>query len=396
MKIINDNKLLLKILSALIAVVLWFAITYTEDPAVSQHVTNVNAIFSGESQLRERGLTVVNKDELPAFSAVIRGNRSKVISSLGVVSAHIDVSNISSVGSHEVLVQYRYPQDAVTLTKTKISTVMLQVEKILSRDIPIKIEADASGKDNHERLVAVKSNTESITVRGAQSVVEKIAYAKAIIDVSEINVNGDMNYGYKLYDEDNNVLSEKNIISKSENTILVTGTVYNRAELPVKVVLSESLKENYVLKVKKQSVSSISAGLPANTFETELYAVLDASAVKGHTPITLDIKIPDGIYCPSDDLTVTVEYELLPKTVHEVEVTVTAENVPDNREVKITPEKVKVLVKCSKNDAVASKISATLNAEDLTGSSEKTVTLNVAAEENMQILGEYTVTAVLQ
>ena len=47
-------------------------------------------------------------------------------------------------------------------------------------------------------------------------------------------------------------------------------------------------------------------------------------------------------------------------------------------------------------DAVASKISATLNAEDLTGSSEKTVTLNVAAEENMQILGEYTVTAVLQ
>ena len=394
MKIIKDKKLLLKILSGFIAVVLWFAITYTEDPAVSQHITNINAVFSGEAQLRERGLTVVNKDELPALSAVIRGNRSKVISSLGIVSAHIDVSNIHNIGSHEVLVQYRYPQDTVTLTKTKVSSVFVDVEKILSRDIPIKIEAETNGRDT-DRLVAVESKTETLSVRGAQSVVEKIAYAKAIIDASEITVNGDMNYAYKLYDENDNILSEKNIISKSQNTVLVTGTVYKKAVLPVRIVLSDNLKENYALNIKKQSVSSLTVGIPENMTVTELYATLDDKATKARSPITVNIDIPDGIYCPSDDLSVTVEYELLPRTVQDVEVTVSPENVPEGREVTINPEKIKVSVKCAKADALASKITATIYASDL-DENEKTVAVNVSAEENIDIIGEYTVSAKLQ
>lgn len=393
MKMIKDKKLLLKILSGFIAIVLWFAITYTEDPAVSQHVTNINAVFSGEAQLRERGLTLVNKDELPAFSAVIRGNRSKVIASLGVVSAHIDVSNIHNVGTHEVSVQYRYPQDTVTLTKTKISSVSVMVEKILSRDIPIKVEAETNGRDT-DRLVAVKSNTETLTVRGAQSVVQKIAYAKAIIDASDITVNGEMNYAYKLYDENDNVLSEKNIISKSQSTVLVTGTVYKKAELPVRVVLADSLKENYTLKVKKQSVESLSVGLPDNTTVTELYAVLDESATRERSPIDLQLEIPDDIYCPLDDLSITVEYELLPRALHEIEVPVTAENVPEGQDVSINPEKIKVTVKCAKNDAVAGKISATINAEDL-NENDKTVKVTLGAEENIDIIGEYTVSAKL-
>ena len=391
MKMIKDKKLLLKILSAFIAIVLWFAITYTEDPAVSQHVTNVGAVFSGEAQLRERGLTVVNKDELPAFSATIRGNRSKVISSLGVISAHIDVSNIYNVGTHEVLVQYSYPQDMVTLTKTKVSSVLINVEKILSRDIPVKLEAEVGGRDNGQ-IVAVKSKSETLTVRGAQSVVEKIAYAKAVIDTSEITANGDMSYSYKLYDKDHNILNERNIISKSENTVVVTGTVYKKAELPVKVVLSDSLKANYALKVKKQSISALTVGLPDNITEIQLYAVLDSSATREHSPITLKIQIPDGIYYPGEDLSVTVEYELLPRTIHEVEVSVSAENIPEEREVQIKPEKIKVSVKCAKNDAVASKISAVINAEDL-DETEKTVNVTVTAEENIDVIGEYTVSA---
>lgn len=393
MKMINDKKLLLKILSAFIAIVLWFAITYTEDPAVSQHVTNVGAVFSGEAQLRERGLTVVNKDELPAFSAVIRGSRSKVISSLGVVSAHIDVSNIHDVGTHQVLVQYSYPQDMVTLTKTKISTVSIDVEKILSRDIPIRLETEETGRV-HDHLVSVKSKLEALTVRGAQSIVEKIAYAKAIIDTSEISANGDMNFNYKLYDEEGNILSEKNIISKSQSTVLVTGTVYKKVELPVRVVLSDNLKANYTLKVKKQSVSTLTVGLPENVTETQLYAVLDSNATKERSPITVQVQIPDGIYCPAEDLSIEVDYELLPRTMHEVEVPVTAENIPEGREIQINPEKIKVTIKSSKDDAVANKISATIDASEL-DESEKTVSVTVAAEENIDIIGEYTTVAKL-
>lgn len=394
MKIINDKKLPLKILSGFIAVVLWFAITYTEDPSISQHITNITTTFSGETQLHERGLTLVNTDELPALSVMIRGNRSKVISALDEVSALIDVSSIHDAGTHEVPVQYQYPQGSVTLTKSKITTVSVNVEKILSRDIPIKIETDSSDAGT-DRLVAVKSSTESLTVRGAQSVVEKIAHAKVIVATSEITVDGNMDYDYKLYDKDDNILSENNIISKSQQTVSVAGTVYKKAELPVKVVLDEKIQDNYTLKVQKQSVDTLVIGLDDKSTLTELKVVLDSSILNERSPITTDIKIPEDVYCPEKDLTVNVEYELLPKTEHTVEVGVTPKNAPDGKEVAINPEKIKVSVKCAKDDAVASKISATIDASKL-GKDEKTVDVAVSADAGIDVIGKYTVSAKLR
>ena len=82
MNIKKDNKLLLKILSALAAIVLWFAITYTEDPIISQYLSDINIVFDGEEELHSNGLIITNKDSLPTVSATIRGNRSSVISSI--------------------------------------------------------------------------------------------------------------------------------------------------------------------------------------------------------------------------------------------------------------------------------------------------------------------------
>lgn len=397
MNIIKNNKLLLKIISTLIAIVLWFAITYTEDPILSQQLNNINVVFLGETQLQERGFTIVNKDNLPSFSAVIRGNRSKVISSLGIVSAAIDVSRLSSPGSHEVLVDYRYPQDTVVLTKTKIGSVFVEIEKLLSRDVPVIVEAIPEEKAS-ENLVALESVTKTITVKGAQSTVEKIAYAKASIDTAQITVDGSMNYDYKLYDKNDNLIDEENIVSKGQTTIPVTGTIFKKAELPVEIVLLDSLKNNYVLKVKKQNVTKLTVGVPQDTDLEKppvLYAVLGENATKERGPVTLEIQIPQEFYFPQEDNSVTVEYELLPKSVHEIEVIVKAENIPSGKEVTITPEKINISVRCVKSDAVANKIRATFDAQNLNENEETTVKLKVSADENIDIIGEYTAIAKL-
>lgn len=393
MKMIKDKKLLLRILSGLIAVVLWFAITYTEDPAISQNITNIKASFLGEAQLHERGLTLVNADELPGFSVSIRGNRSKVIAALDEISAHIDVSNIHDVGIHEIPVQYSYPQNSVTLTKAKTSTASVSVEKILSREVPIKIEADTSN-DTSDRLIDFKSKTQHLIISGAQSVVEKIVYAKVIVNTSEVTVTGDMNYAYQLYDKDDIALDEKNIIKKSESTILLTGTVYKKAELPVRVVLDDELKDEYALKIKEQSIKKLTVGLGDTASADELYVVLDSSVAKEHSPVTAQIQIPEDIYCPTKDLDVDVEYELLPKTVNEIEVDVSPKNAPEGKEVTINPEKITVSAKCAKDDAVSDNITATIDASKL-DEAEKTVTVNVTADDNIEIIGKYTVTAKL-
>ena len=94
MKNIKKSKLLLKILSAIIAVILWTAITYTEDPVITQTITGIGIEFSGVETLNGNGLAIINRNEIPTVSVVVRGKRNSVIEALDKVYAVADVSSI--------------------------------------------------------------------------------------------------------------------------------------------------------------------------------------------------------------------------------------------------------------------------------------------------------------
>ena len=396
MKIIKDNKLLLKILSALIAIILWFAITYTEDPVVNQLISNIDTVFSGDTQLESNGLVVVNKEDIPALSAVIRGKRSSVISSLGAVYASIDVSDVTQPGTHEVPVSYNYPKESVQLTKTKANSVSVEVEKILSREIPVKIETVTNEKDN-EHIYKLQNLENSVTIRGAHSTVTKISYAGVTVDTSEISVDGTMDYSYKLYDGDGKVIDEENITSKTIKTIPVNAIVFRKAQLPVEVVLSDDLKSNYSLKIKKQSLTQLTVGLPKDSLYESLpvlYATLDEDAVTEEGIATLDIELPEDIYVPETKPTITVEFELLPKIEKEVEVPIQAKNVPEGKTVTTIPSKVRINVQATEN-AAFNKISASIDASKLTPGQEKNISLDISAPEDIDIIGTYSVSAKL-
>lgn len=393
MKIIKDNKLLLKILSTLIAIILWFAITYTEDPVVNQLVSNIDTAFSGNDQLSARGLVVVNKDNLPVLSATIRGSRSNVISSLGAVYASIDVSGITEPGVHEVPVSYNYPRDYVQLTKTKASYVSVDVEKILSREIPIKIESVTSEKDDRQ-IYKLQSLENSVTVRGAQSTVTKIAYAGVTVDTSDITVDGTMDFSYKLYDSENKVVDEYNITSKSFETVSVNAVVFKKAELPVEVKLSDELKKNYVLKIKKQSISELVVGVKNEPNTNTLYATFNKEHLDVEGGVTLKIEAPEGLYIPDESLTVAIEYELLPKVHKEVELAIQTKNLPDGKTVTMVPSKVRITVQATEN-AAFNKLSASIDASKLTLGQEKNLNIDISAPEDIDIIGTYSVSAKL-
>ena len=393
MKIIKDNKLLLKILSTLIAIILWFAITYTEDPVVNQLVSNIDTAFSGSDQLSARGLVVVNKDNLPVLSATIRGSRSNVISSLGAVYASIDVSGITEPGVHEVPVSYNYPRDYVQLTKTKASYISVDVEKILSREIPIKIESVTSEKDNRQ-IYRLQSLENSVTVRGAQSTVTKIAYAGVTVDTADITVDGTMDFSYKLYDSENKAVDEYNITSKSFETVSVNAVVFKKAELPVEVKLSDELKKNYVLKIKKQSISELAVGVKNEPNTNTIYATFNKEHLDVEGGVTLKIEAPEGLYIPDDSLTVDIEYELLPKVQKEVELAIQTKNLPDGKTVTMIPSKVRVTVQATENAAL-NKISASIDASKLTLGQEKNLNIDISAPDDIDIIGTYSVSAKL-
>lgn len=392
---IKDSKLLLKILSAFAAVVLWFAITYTEDPIIDQLLTDIDVVFEGENTLHDSGLIVINKDSIPDFSATIRGARSSVISSVGAVSAVIDVSGITQPGENIVAVKYNYPASAVTLAKTKIKEVTIETEKIVTRNIPVNISVENADK-NTEYIIEAKSDTNTVRISGASSAVYSIAYARVSVDVTNITASGDSDYFYQLCAEDGTVLSEKNILPKSQAVISVKNTVYKKVSLPVKVVLPASKADNYALDVKKQSITSVFAGVSENADIDALFATFDGDEEDEKTAYTMKVKIPDGVYVPEKGLEVTAECTLVPKVLKELEVPISAENIPEGKKVKLTPDKITISAKGAESLLIPGNIKASIDASKLGSGSAKDLEVDLYTDKEIQLAGTYTVSAQLE
>lgn len=348
MKIVKNSRLYLKILSAAVAVILWFAITYTEDPVINQYLSDINIVFDGEEQLRENGLIVTNKNKLPALAVSIRGTRSSVISSMGSISASVELSGITSAGSNTVEVKYNYPSSSVTLAKVRTREITLETEKLVSRSIPVRIENENADK-NEKYVVKSEAHDTSIKVTGAESAVYKISYAKAAVDVTDITKTSSQEYFYKLYDSKGNLIPEDNIIYKSSETVTAENTVYLKKTLPVKAVLTEDMAENYVLNVKSMTIMSVEAGVSENFEISELYAYYDESKKTENGKYELAIDVPEGCYLPKENAVVVADCTLVPKILKEITVSVSAKNVPEGAQVTVLPDKIRITAKGAEN-----------------------------------------------
>lgn len=387
MKIVANNKLLLKILSALIAVILWIAITYSEDPIINQMLNGITLEFAGEDVLQEKGLIVTNKDSMPMLSAVIRGNRSRVIASMGTITAVADVSNIEAAGSNTVSITYTYPSSSVNLLKTKISEVTVETEKIVTRSIPVRIEIINQEK-NLTHMVKPESNVSSLKIKGAESEMYKIDYAKVQVNAENISKTSRQEYVYKFYDEKDNAVPDVNIIYRNHKTINVENIVYEKINLPIEAVLSDAYSENYGLIVKNMSKTSVDVGVEDGVNPNSVCAVISEISEDGGK-YELQLQAQDGVYIPEKNKDITVMCEVVPKIIKEIEVPIKVENLPEGKTYILTEDKIKVSVKGIEKEINADKISAVLDASVL-ADGRNFAAIDMTAENGVTIIGAYT------
>ena len=386
MKKIKNSKLLLKILSGVIAIVLWFAITYTEDPAISQTLTGVNLEIKGEDTLNANGFAIVNKDEFPTLNVVIRGSRSNVISALGEIYASVDVSAVKRAGTNVLPLSYSYPADRIVLEKVKTRELTLETEALISREIPVKIEVTNRDK-NSDFMVKCETKTEAVTISGAESAVYNIAYAKARIDASKISKTSAQECLYELYTEKGELVSEKDIVKKSLHTVTVESTVYEKTELAVRVVLSGESRSDYGILIKNIEKNTIEAGLSEGAEAKFIDAVITPQ--KGKNAYEAELSVPEGVYVKDEDRIITVTGEIVPKELREITATVEAVNVPDGKKAVIIPKEKTVTLKSIEN---ASNIKLKLSV-DVGKMTETEEILPVVAEtdSDVDIIGTYSV-----
>lgn len=388
MKKPENSKLLLKILSGVIAVVLWFAITYTEDPAISQTLTGVDIEIKGEDILNSNGFAIVNRDKLPSIGVVMRGSRSNVISALGEISASVDVSSIKRAGTNTLAVSYSYPTGSIVLEKIKVKEVEIETEVLVSRDVPLSIEVTNRDK-NSEHIVKAVSKSETVTVSGAESTVYEVAYAKAKVDASKISKASTQECLYDFYNEKDELVSEQNLVGNARRTVTVESTVYEKVSLPVKVVLDEESRHDYGIIVKNIDKLTVDAGLDDGAEIDFVEAVVTPQKEK--TSYETELVVPEGVYIAEENRKITVTGEILPKELKEVTVTVEAENVPDGKRAVISPKEKTITLKTVENISetdIKAKVDMSVLSE-----AEGILPIIIETDIDADVIGTYSVMA---
>lgn len=391
MKKEKTNKLLLKILSTIIAIILWTAITYTEDPVITQTIMGVDISLEGEETLNENGLAIVNRDELPSVSVVVRGRRNSVIESLDKVYATIDVSSIKSAGQNRVSISYSYPKDKISVEKIKTKEIPIETEALISREIPVKIEVENREKNDAH---TIKSTTETthITVSGAENTVYKISYARVQVDISKVSKTSTQNCIYELCNEKGEVIDEENIASKSSATVAVKNTVYTTTTLPINVVIDEEYQSDYDFELKSIEKKTVDVGLDDGVQIDHIDAVLIPK--KNETTFEAELEIPEGVYIPDEDSTVEITAEILKKTVKEISVAVNAVNTPEGMVAVISPRKKSIQVKTAKA-ADDLQIAAIVDVSEMK-TDEEILPVRIRIDDNSEVIGTYNVTVKLR
>ena len=387
MKNIKNSKLLLKILSGIIALVLWFAITYTEDPVISQTLTGIRLELVSEDTLNANGFAVINRDELPAISVVIRGSRSNVISALGEIYASADVSAIKNSGENQLPVSYTYPTGRVVLEKIKTREIPIETEVLISREIPVKTEIFNREK-NSDYILKSEAATDNVTVSGAAHSIYKLSYARVRIDASKISKTSTQDCIFELCTEKGDTVSEEDIVSKSVSAVSVKNTVYKKTSLPVKVILDGENNDGYGFVLKNAEKNTVDAGLDDGVSVDFIEATVTPQKEKNS--FEAELLLPEGVYVPEENRTLTVTGEILPKTLKEVTVDIELINAPEGKVFTVSPPEKTVTLKTVK-DAEDIKLTATVDVSGMTAS-EEMLPIELKTEDDADIIGSYSVT----
>lgn len=296
-----NNKTLLKIISIVIAVLLWVYVMGEVDPETKAKVYGIEVSYVNTDVLADSGLAVA-EDEPLNVNAVIEGKRSDVNKAKKKgLTASVDVSECKS-GKNKEGITLNLPS-GVVLDSLSADTAEIRVEKIVWVEKPVKIEfsGESYDEDSGELIPWVTATDPGrVTVYGAESLVKKVDHLAGKVSEKTATKSGSRTKtGLIPVDEDGNevsgvTLNEKKAIVRTQMLTL------SEAQLSVDTAGLEAGYTTASVLCGDVSVVGTDDALKDLKY---LNGTADLSRIKkeGTYTVKIDItELPEGIYLFKD------------------------------------------------------------------------------------------------
>ena len=354
------NKILTGLLSVAIAFGLWaYVITFVSSER-EETFYDIPVSFQGEALLNDRRLMITSETK-PTVTLTLYGKRAE-LSKLSVENITIlaDLSKIGEPGNHSLSYNIYYPGDtpdnAFTVQSQYPSMVKLNVERRLTKDVPIHVKYNGRVPDDY---IADKENLELdrqvITITGPASSVDPITQAMVEVDLEGVRSSFSDAYRFTLCDGSGNPVDAKMV---ETNAAEVNLTLYIKRvmELPLEVTVvagGGATEKTSEITIDPKTLKVAGSETQLEQLEESLnLGTIDLSELLNDSVKTFPIVLPDGIENLSGktEAKVTVKFpELSTKTFAVNSENFIALNVPEDLEAVFITTELSVTVRGPKD-----------------------------------------------
>lgn len=239
------NNLGLKLLSIVLAIVLWFLVVMADNPKDSVTFSNIQVSLLNTELLEEgnKFYEVLEGSDRIRVTVEAPKNVIKELSASDVV-AEADISRLTEVNT--IPISFRILNDDVEILDIRGSrdSVRLNVEEKASKWVGVRCSTKGNVAENYI-ISSTKVDQTRIEITGPISAVERISYAGLEIDVSDAVTNVSGNPDIHFYDEEGEQVDDTNIVKNAE-TMHVEIEVLATKEVPVEAIPSGVPAEGYL------------------------------------------------------------------------------------------------------------------------------------------------------
>lgn len=181
-----ENDRFLKIISLVIALVVWIIIINVAAPVNEKTFFRIPVNVNYTDSVPERnGLMMLTTDDSLYVGITVSGQRSRLIGlKEDEITASLNFDNILSEGVHQVPISVSVKGSGVTVTDISPSRVfVIQFAEVLQRDIPVELVYTGSYPDGYKE-VSHRLSPETIRISGPRDTVESIQTVRIELDPS--------------------------------------------------------------------------------------------------------------------------------------------------------------------------------------------------------------------
>ena len=398
------TRILYILFAVLVSVSLWLYVEITENELQTSPISGVQIILRNEEVLRDRGLLISSVVTEP-LTFEIEGNRSDLsrLSVQGALTVEVDLSTITSAGTVALMYDINFPvgvsRNDVELKSWSDSRVTVIVDRILTREIPVRVTYTGGTASGELFAEAVRWEPLTINVQGPEQVVSRIQYARVPILRENLSTTYREDLTFILIAENGEVLDDSLLesVRYDQETIHVIVPIMQIKDVVLDVEFihgSSTSAANTTWRIEPSEITVSGDPEAVGTLNTILLTPIDMTRFGLTSQITRPIRVPDHITNISGEIEATVHVDIVGLEIAFRSATnLFVRNVPTGYRAEIVTQSIDVRMRGASEDlALVTPNNIRIEA-DLTdmnpGTTRVNATVYIDGVTNIDPIGDY-------